>query len=497
MPIFGGQLKRFKGCPILEKNNISKPNVMINTTEAKKEFYQFGVLVLEWKGEEIEKSAAAVNKKKFSERQLVRPRIQYFVPKHGLATVVQEDLGEERITLSKFKSTNPELFKKGFGITTKEFLHQAFVGRKPLKMTYCNDQEDIESGKSGFDLGLKNVNLHTSLDDYILPESQGISIPFFYIGFTKSMAPFHTEDAKLLALNVMISGKAKDWFFIPPRFARQYEKFVEKYYRCECQDGKHCRGVKGHIDRSKNCTNFASHKDVFPDLLSLEEEGIQYYTFKQLPGDAVITGPDVYHGIVNTGLNYNWAVNFDNKNWEENHHFTKLLCSCGHGDTVATNQINSVGVAAMSPKKATKAIPKVMLYALNHSDNQATSHKEYIKLYNSQKKKTWSTKRNPVYEKLFKYHGEEGERTAIECTKCGKLIKGNSLKSNMNIHIRTKHLGGNEFKCPQCQKQFKFKHHVQIHMDSRHNNKKFPCTICDKPYKSNTARIAHENLKHQ
>ena len=58
---------------------------MINTTEAKKEFDQFGVLVLEWKGEEIEKSAAAVNKKKFSERQLVRPRIQYFVPKHGLA----------------------------------------------------------------------------------------------------------------------------------------------------------------------------------------------------------------------------------------------------------------------------------------------------------------------------------------------------------------------------------------------------------------------------
>ena len=32
----------------------------------------------------------------------------------------------------------------------------------------------------------------------------GVTNPYYYIGSRKSMAPFHTEDANLLALNIMI-----------------------------------------------------------------------------------------------------------------------------------------------------------------------------------------------------------------------------------------------------------------------------------------------------
>ena len=41
----------------------------------------------------------------------------------------------------------------------------------------------------------------------------GVTNPYYYLGSHKIMAPFHTEDANLLALNIMI-GKANFLFKI-------------------------------------------------------------------------------------------------------------------------------------------------------------------------------------------------------------------------------------------------------------------------------------------
>ena len=56
--------------------------------------------------------------------------------------------------------------------------------------------KDLE--KSGWDLGLANINRDTNIEE-LLPSSAGITVPFFYVGSRGSMAAMHTEDANLLS----------------------------------------------------------------------------------------------------------------------------------------------------------------------------------------------------------------------------------------------------------------------------------------------------------
>ena len=340
MPKFGVKLERFKDCPYIDKEKIEKIHQTSGEENYIKEFNKFGAIWMRLESTEMKSCESVMEKKTLFDKQFVIPRNQTFIAKSGLATVVASEVSEkDRIPLSKFKRKFKNLFEETSDIESDKFLKQAFENKKPFTVINCNDQEYEEFKESGCNLGLENIK--SSLND-IVPDSQGLTIPYFYVGFSKSVAPFHTEDSNLLALNVMIAGKAKDWFFIPPRCARKYEDFIDRFYKCECQPGEYCRGSNEHINRDKQCTNVASHKDVFPDLSYLKKEGIEYYTFKQLPGDVVITGPDVYHGIVNTGVNFNWAVNFSNKNWDEKYQYNKKICSCGVGDSDATEKIDSL-----------------------------------------------------------------------------------------------------------------------------------------------------------
>ena len=72
------------------------------------------------------------------------------------------------------------------------------------------------------------------------------------------------------------------WFFIKPNHAKKYEELVEKHYL-----------------GTEPCLNVTSHKDVFPNLQVLANAGIEFYTFLQKTGDLIVTGPNVYHGIIN------------------------------------------------------------------------------------------------------------------------------------------------------------------------------------------------------
>ena len=164
-------------------------------------------------------------------------------------------------------------FEKEGDYTFQYIIDRKFPGRKP--------------GISKIKSVLKEIAEITG----VIP---GVTTTHCYVGTERSVAPFHTEDANLLSLNIMVEGEPKEWWFIPSSNSKKFEEFL----------------IRRNHEAEVGCPNVPSHKNIFPNPSELAKNNIDYYTFQQKPGDAVITAPNAYHGIINTGLNTDVAINF-------------------------------------------------------------------------------------------------------------------------------------------------------------------------------------------
>ncbi|XP_018318436.1 zinc finger protein 624-like [Agrilus planipennis] len=87
--------------------------------------------------------------------------------------------------------------------------------------------------------------------------------------------------------------------------------------------------------------------------------------------------------------------------------------------------------------------------------------------------------------------GEHGTENLFKCETCGKSF---ALKSKLNEHKKTTHLGKKRFKCDQCGKKFTRKYYLSVHIKSGHKNDRcilLKCHICKKEFKNKTNLKLH------
>ena len=280
---------------------------------------------------------------------LVKPTKQTFDTKFNKDQVVVKYNDNEKkknikaVTISEFRHQHSKVTENFDG---RKLLTDMFEEKGEFPVYYVTD---IKIPKfPGRKPGISKIKSILNNISEITNVIQGVTTTYCYVGTEKTVAPFHTEDANLLSLNIMVEGKPKEWWFIPSSNSKKFEEFLNKRYQ------------KNEV----GCPNVASHKDIFPNPSELAKNNIDYYTFQQKPGDVVITAPNAYHGIINTGLNTNVAINFANLYWQNHFWFTKLSCTCKPDQSIATDLIDGLPVAK-SFNKVEKYVAKQMLYLPN------------------------------------------------------------------------------------------------------------------------------------
>ena len=69
-------------------------------------------------------------------------------------------------------------------------------------------------------------------------------------------------------------------------------------------------------------------------------------------------------------------------------------------------------------------------------------------------------------------------------------------KVNFSYHVKISKKGGFiHFKCPHCDKIFNQSGNLKIHISTIHeNNRPFPCSFCDQPFKTKSHVWQHEKV---
>ena len=337
----------------------------------------------------LETLQAPFNTKKWTST-LVKPTIQTFSTKFNKdqAVVNYEKNKKKAVTISEFRRQHSNV-TKNFDVS--KFLTTMFEKEGDYTFQYIIDRK-FPGRKPGISK-IKSVLKEIAEITGVIP---GVTTTHCYVGTERSVAPFHTEDANLLSLNIMVEGEPKEWWFIPSSNSKKFEEF----------------SIRRNHEAEVGCPNVPSHKNIFPNPSELAKNNIDYYTFQQKPGDAVITAPNAYHGIINTGLNTNVAINFANLFWEEKFHFTKLSCTCRQNHSIATDLIDNIHVAKHLGK-VEKFVEKQNMYMPN-PEKRAELFKKVCKENNPkevEKKQQKATKRQSVQEK-FLTKGEKGQPIA-------------------------------------------------------------------------------------
>ena len=79
--------------------------------------------------------------------------------------------------------------------------------------------------------------------------------------------------------------------------------------------------------------------------------------------------------------------------------------------------------------------------------------------------------------------------TSYQCTKCDRVTKS---KDSLSHHMRTHEI--RRLKCDSCEKTYKTRTELRIHMLNKHEGVIWQCTIC--PYKAASPSILREHMKH-
>lgn len=115
----------------------------------------------------------------------------------------------------------------------------------------------------------------------------GLTSPYVYRGYPKSIFSWHTEELDLYSLIYLHWGGEKQWYSVPLTHARKFEKLESLLFKVSC--ASHMR-----------------HKTsvISPDVLDLFD--IKYFKHLHEPRTFMVTYPYGYHMGFN--LNHNLAV---------------------------------------------------------------------------------------------------------------------------------------------------------------------------------------------
>ena len=115
---------------------------------------------------------------------------------------------------------------------------------------------------------------------------------------------------------------------------------------------------------------------------------------------------------------------------------------------------------------------------------------------------TWYSSSNLESHKLFKHLiGPKFEQKVSDSGKllysCKECNYDNHRLTNMNLHIKGKHLGI-QYYCDQCEHTFTQKGGLATHIRAVHNKEyKFSCKQCNKTFKYYSTYVGHIGSEHQ
>ena len=128
---------------------------------------------------------------------------------------------------------------------------------------------------------------------------QGVNTTYLYFGSWRAMFAFHCEDYNLYSINYLHLGEAKSWYGIPTNMHTRFENVCNAYF----------------AEERKDCPEYIRHKTTVVSPGFLKQQGIEFDTALQLPGEFVITFPRGYHSGFNHGFNIAEATNFCSPRW--------------------------------------------------------------------------------------------------------------------------------------------------------------------------------------
>lgn len=132
----------------------------------------------------------------------------------------------------------------------------------------------FDEGCTSWNVGNLPSLLHT-LDHSIM----GVSLPFLYWGQWKSMFAIHSEDCDLYSINYLHFGRPKQWYTVPPRFAKKLEHLLKPIYPSQFA----------------SCREFLRHKEVLISTKVLKANSVPFITTRQQRGEYVVLWPTAYH----------------------------------------------------------------------------------------------------------------------------------------------------------------------------------------------------------
>ncbi|KIW79844.1 hypothetical protein Z517_06459 [Fonsecaea pedrosoi CBS 271.37] len=165
------------------------------------------------------------------------------------------------------------------------------------KMRYCTDTP-AWTAEDRRRLGLPAESLIWPLKDNLLDHTKyivdGLHRPYGYLsGEDGSVFTIHREDANLISLNALYSGKEKSWCAVAQKDGYLVENAV-KGGKC----AQRVRHASRWIPRSK-----------------LKAMGASFVTFVQRPGEVVLVWGDIYHQGGTVGPTTAEAVNYGGPEW--------------------------------------------------------------------------------------------------------------------------------------------------------------------------------------
>ena len=90
---------------------------------------------------------------------------------------------------------------------------------------------------------------------------------------------------------------------------------------------------------------------------------------------------------------------------------------------------------------------------------------------------------------------QHSDNSIVKCDLCFKEFP---RQANLNVHIRTIHSGieKKKMKCEKCEESFLTKTGLKFHIARVHDQKRYPCDLCDRTFTSEYHMKDHRNNKH-
>ena len=255
--------------------------------------------------------------------------------------------------------------------------------------------DDIREGlrlpKHGFHAGNRLMRWKKHLS--------GVQSEYLYCSSSRdggTAAEMHREDGDLHSANILYAGKPKLWVFISPCSRNALEYNLQKRF-----------GI------TAICSQFVRHLHCLPSPFQLREWGILYSIRRQYPGDLILVLPDVYHYVINEGINLAGAINYAEPDWQLNHLYTDCTERCSGNSSIPMKRL--AGSLASEPRpldlEEDFEIPQAKRSNSNSLNRNPRQKRSYQSDKLSRRPVNWDN-RSDRYQ-LSTHHGEvesEGQR---------------------------------------------------------------------------------------